>query len=1419
MRERVFFIISLVFFLLLPSRILADIQLPELDTHHLLISIQRGIINEWIDITASEEFSEPEKQAALFLVRNAIQKRELSYAFCDLPLEVLERVAKLAAFLYFSPDVSQILDKIEKESVKKAVKDLTDWFLQNEIKVASGKLKDSFTSYKGNYQEIVFYYNLAYHSLDENSGELAVEFYSPNEIEPETGRGSIGGLLGFDWDFGTWRTQGKEKIPPFIVRIKGKVGRTLGDYHWDRTVSIEVKFNEKMPDFSQIEKEEDIRKIPFLGDYYFRIKNRIEKTKALVHRFGITKAIDNVRNKISKKGENIRNSIENILDKIQSYLSEINPFSPASIVETTPSLFISQGSYPQKDVQKQKKPPQESEQSIEESEQPIEEVEKEISTIEEKIAEVNPSNIKEKIQKGKSLEEIQEELDDIGERIDLINQQISNLLGQEKLNISSEETENQEKQETKLVEKPEIKQKESEEEWKKIEGIGQEEIGRDLLCPKPSYYVSPRQNRIVFNEIAWMGTSNSASDEWIELKNISNFSVDISGWQIFDKEHQIKIVFASGTVLLPKSFYLLERTDDNSVPNVKADFIYTGAINDTNEELYLFDEDCSLEDRIVVRSNWPAGNKKEKRSMERNKSGYGWHTYYGPAFNEVFGTPKRENSISPFSYIGKGSGSSLQEDAEPSISVSSSKIIITEVQIEGDRSSDDFVEFYNPSTSSVDISGFQLKKKTSLGKEYSIRVFPQGSVIPAEGYFLWVNSDYASSSGIDADATSSQTLAKNNSIALFDRNKNILDTVAWGSSTDPFVEGSPFSQNPGQRQTLARKWNEVSDKYQDTNDNSKDFELQESTPKKQNLFSENNPPIAVFEVSLSRALIGEEIFFNAASSTDIDGEIASFIWDFGDGHSTTTQTSTVAYSYATSGIFTAKLEVIDNNYSTSSPATTTIEIFSSFLKITPSIIEFDIEEGQNPLPQSLVLGNLSSTSTIWEAFVEYSTSSTSTDWIVLSSASGTIPAVASSTLEITPHLSGLSPGLYQATVFVSDGFVTSSIPINLTINSKPAPTLSVVINEIAWMGTKSDANDEWIELLNNTDEEVNLDGWQLYSQDGSPSTTLSGIIPANGYFLLERSDNQTISDIETDQIYTGAFSNNGEKLELRDSFGNLIDSVDCSSGWFSGRNRKIKERWIRMSMERINPQLSGDDPSNWMTNDGFNIFGHDSDGNIIQGTPKRENSRHNYSSGDFFHYTNDPLTHDTILTKEGSPYTFRGTFYISQDAILLIEPGVHIELVSDVVRRPSIEVQGTLIALGTSEKPIIFGPTGDCKAGSWRYIYLRSSGSIFDNVEIRCGGWYYYLPLTPVFYKGAIWIDNATATIRNSVFDSNLVAGVWLTNSDSVIEDSVFRNHNQNYGYGPPYKTSCGIRLEGSSNPVLDNLSFENNTYDIYPTP
>ncbi|MEI7498284.1 MAG: lamin tail domain-containing protein [Candidatus Falkowbacteria bacterium] len=127
----------------------------------------------------------------------------------------------------------------------------------------------------------------------------------------------------------------------------------------------------------------------------------------------------------------------------------------------------------------------------------------------------------------------------------------------------------------------------------------------------------------------------------------------------------------------------------------------------------------------------------------------------------------------------------------------------------------------------------------------------------------------------------------------------------------------------------------------------------------------------------------------------------------------------------------------------------------------------------------------------------------------------------------------------------------------------------VIINELAWMGTASSSNAEWIELFNTTAETIDLTGWSLTAQDGTPSILLSGALSPNGYYLLERTDDQTVPEITANQLYSGALGNSGEKLELHDNASTTIDGIDALTGWLAGDNstkqtleRTADDRWV-----------------------------------------------------------------------------------------------------------------------------------------------------------------------------------------------------------------------------------------------------------------
>jgi hypothetical protein len=163
----------------------------------------------------------------------------------------------------------------------------------------------------------------------------------------------------------------------------------------------------------------------------------------------------------------------------------------------------------------------------------------------------------------------------------------------------------------------------------------------------------------------------------------------------------------------------------------------------------------------------------------------------------------------------------------------------------------------------------------------------------------------------------------------------------------------------------------------------------------------------------------------------------------------------------------------------------------------------------------------------------------------------------------------------------------------------PFPLRTVLINEIAWAGTSASSSDEWIELYNSGQEAVNLEGWVL-TDSGDIEIHLTGNIPPMGFFLLERSDDGAIRDIEADQIYFGGLNNSGEILLLIDPSGAVIDTANSRGGaWLAG------ELDTRATMER---EGGADIPGNWETFTGYYGSGHDAVGNPIQGTPRKGNS-------------------------------------------------------------------------------------------------------------------------------------------------------------------------------------------------------------------
>ena len=79
------------------------------------------------------------------------------------------------------------------------------------------------------------------------------------------------------------------------------------------------------------------------------------------------------------------------------------------------------------------------------------------------------------------------------------------------------------------------------------------------------------------------------------------------------------------------------------------------------------------------------------------------------------------------------------------------------------------------------------------------------------------------------------------------------------------------------------------------------------------IFKLGQPPIASFTYSPAKPVVNEMITFDASNSTDPDGNITKYEWEFGDGNATNTTEKIITHSYALVGNYTVNLTVTDDD--------------------------------------------------------------------------------------------------------------------------------------------------------------------------------------------------------------------------------------------------------------------------------------------------------------------------------------------------------------------------------------------------------------------------------------------------------------------------------------------------------------------------
>ncbi len=159
---------------------------------------------------------------------------------------------------------------------------------------------------------------------------------------------------------------------------------------------------------------------------------------------------------------------------------------------------------------------------------------------------------------------------------------------------------------------------------------------------------------VVINEVAWAGSLDSSTDEWIELYNNSSQVVDVTNWHIADDFGASDYVILSGTI--PAHGYFLIEDHEAAVMNVTADAIVDLSLANTGDGLQLYDAGGQLVDTVNGSGGvWYAGDATSRATMERIDPVFGvdassnWATSTGSGAQSsggsaLVGTPKSLNS-------------------------------------------------------------------------------------------------------------------------------------------------------------------------------------------------------------------------------------------------------------------------------------------------------------------------------------------------------------------------------------------------------------------------------------------------------------------------------------------------------------------------------------------------------------------------------------------------------------------------------------------------------------------------------------------------------------------------------------------------------------------------------------------------------
>jgi PKD repeat protein len=220
----------------------------------------------------------------------------------------------------------------------------------------------------------------------------------------------------------------------------------------------------------------------------------------------------------------------------------------------------------------------------------------------------------------------------------------------------------------------------------------------------------------------------------------------------------------------------------------------------------------------------------------------------------------------------------------------------------------------------------------------------------------------------------------------------------------------------------------------------------------------NIVPVAQAAVTPASSLAPAAVTFSSSGSTDPDGTIVSYAWDFGDGNSSSDPNPTHTYA---AGTYTATLYVVDNE---GGIGTATVQVISNLAPT--AVAESSVTEGNGPLQVQFTGSN-----------------STDVDGTIVSYSWNFGDGGTSSAADPTHTY---APGIWTATLTVVDDQGASSTS-TVTIDVNDPPTSSITSNVTSGAAPLTV---NFVGLANDTDGSFSI-SWDFGDGSGPVTNTLT----------------------------------------------------------------------------------------------------------------------------------------------------------------------------------------------------------------------------------------------------------------------------------------------------------------------------------------